>query len=143
MPRSVALLALLLLATGCASSAQQSPSTPAPAAPAPQPAAQQAARPAALDPVGVYDFSTSAQGTDVSGTVTITGANGRYGGTVATTATPEMPIKSVSVAGQTITVVIGAPDGDGVLEMKMDGAALTGTWSFGGMNGTLTGRKRG
>ena len=149
MSRSLPFLALLVLSAACASSGQQSPagSTPAPS-PAAQPAAQPAAppatpQPAALNPVGVYDFSTSVQGTEVTGTVTITGADGRYGGSVVTSATPEAPIKSVSVAGQTITVVIPAPDGnDGVLEMKLDGAAFTGSWSYGGQGGSLSGRRR-
>lgn len=147
MTRALPLLALLLATTACARSAQQAVPTAVPAAVAPAAAATAApsapAPAAALNPVGTYEFSTSAQGTDVSGTIVISSVEGRYAGSVVTSATPEAPIKSVSVAGQVITVVIPTPDGsEGVLEMRMDGVAFTGSWSYGGMNGTLSGRRR-
>ena len=74
--------------------------------------------------------------------VTVTMANGRAGGTIATSATPEIPIRSVTVEGQKVTVSAESPDGDAVLEFNMSGQDFTGTWWFGGQTGSLTGRKR-
>lgn len=146
MPRSsshplVGSVAALLLAA-CASSPQAAPAS----TPAPQPAA--AAAPAAPAPTaaasaaGVYDFTTNVQGMAVTGVVTVTMANGRAGGTIATSATPEIPIRSVTVEGQKVTVGADSPDGEVTLEFTMAGQEFTGTWWYAGQSGSMTGRKR-
>lgn len=143
MPRSLVRPLVALLLAACASSPQAAPASPATAAaasaaatPAPAPT------PAAASAAGIYDFTTTVQGATVSGVVTVTMANGRAGGTIATSATPEIPIRSVTVEGQKVTVSAESPDGDAVLEFNMSGQDFTGTWWFGGQTGSLTGRKR-
>ncbi len=141
MSRSLALPVVAVLLAACASSPQAAPrATPAPSpqatAPAPAPA------PAPVSAAGVYDFSTNVQGMTVTGVVTVTMTDGRAGGTIATSATPEVPIKSVTVEGQKVTVVADSPDGAVSLEFNMNGQDFTGTWWYGGESGSLTGRKR-
>ena len=136
-----ALVATLALAA-CAQSPQASPTTqPAPAA-TPSPRTTPPPTPAATA-AGVYDFSTVVQGQEVTGTVTITGSPGSYGGSIVTTATPEIPIKSVTMEGQSITVTADTPDGEVVFQMAMEGMDFSGSWSYAGMAGTMRGRKRG
>jgi hypothetical protein len=59
-----------------------------------------------VDPVGAFDFTTSVDGSPVTGTITITRSGSEYGGSVST------------------------------------GETFTGTWSYAGMEGSLTGRRR-
>lgn len=141
-PLVVALAAATLAA--CAQSPQAAGPTPSPA-PAPSPAATPAPAPAPqpTSAVGVYDFSLSAEGQEVQGTVTITQDGDRYGGTIETSATPTIPISSVAVEGQVVTVSASSPDGEAVLTFRMNGLDFTGSWAYGGMSGPLQGRKRG
>ena len=138
-----ALVATLALAA-CAQSPQASPtSQPTPAAtPTPRTTPPPAPTPAATA-AGIYDFSTNVQGQEVTGTVTITGSPGSYGGSIVTTATPEIPIKSVTMEGQAITVTADTPDGEVVFQMTMEGMDFSGSWSYAGQSGTMRGRKRG
>jgi hypothetical protein len=117
-------LALCLLAGACASA----PVTPD--------------APAALDPVGVYDFTTAVEGTVVTGTITITEATSGYGGSIATDATETIPVRSVAVEGQKLTVLADSPDGPVTFILTLDGDAFTGTWSYAGMSGTHKGTRR-
>jgi len=134
-------LAAALLAA-CAQSPQAAPGpapSPAPAvsAPAPTPA------PAPASAAGLYDFTTVVQGDQVTGTITIVAEGDRYSGTIATSATPEIPISSVTMEGQVINVTATSPDGEVVMQLTMQGQEFTGTWSYAGQSGTMTGRKRG
>ena len=148
----VAPLAAVALAA-CAQSPQAAPSpspTPAPStagptpAPAPAPTPTPTPAPApAPSAAGAYDFSTTVQGQQVTGTITIVDEGGRLGGTIVTSATPELAIKAVMVNGNVITVTGDTPDGEVAMEMTMNGADFTGTWSYGGQSGSMSGRKRG
>ena len=150
MSRSLALPVVAVLLAACASSPQAASPSPAPApapstqaAPAPTPAPAPAPTPATpASAAGIYDFSTTVQGTTVTGVVTVTMSDGRAGGTVATSATPEVPIKAVTVEGQKVTITADSPDGEVVLEFNMSGQDFSGTWWYGGQSGALTGRKR-
>lgn len=152
--RSLALPVVALLLAACSSSPQAAPRTsPAPApspqaatpAPAPAPAPAPVPAPTPSTPTsaaGIYDFSTTVQGTTVTGVATVAMENGRPSGTIATSATPEVAIKNATVEGQKVTVVADSPDGEIVLEFNMNGQDFTGTWWYGGQSGSLTGRKR-
>ena len=144
--RPLALAALAVLLAACASSPQAAPSSPAPspqAAPAPTPTpAPTPPTPAATSAAGIYDFTTTVQGMAVTGVVTVTMRDGRPGGTIATSATPEIPIRSATAEGQKVTVTGDSPDGDVVLEFNMNGQDFNGTWWYGGQSGSLTGRRR-
>ena len=117
-------LALCLL-TGACASAQVAPEAPA-----------------APDPVGVYDFSTSVEGTVVTGTITITEGTNGYGGSIATDATETIPVRSVTVEGNRMTVLADSPDGPVSFVINLKGNDFTGTWSYAGMSGTHTGKRR-
>ncbi|HEX6630807.1 MAG TPA: hypothetical protein VF048_06935 [Gemmatimonadaceae bacterium] len=131
-------VAILALATACAHSPQAAPPTATPA-----PAASPSVTPAAaVDPVGVYDFTTVFEGDAVSGTITITGSPGAYRGTVSSSVTPDMPIRSVTVRGSTITVTADSDNGELVSTFTLTGQELTGEWSLGDASGTTKGRKR-
>ena len=148
MPRSLLAPSLAILLAACASSPQAAPpaatATPQPAVAAAPPASPAPAPtpPSAASAAGVYDFRTSVQGMEVTGVVTVTMTNGTAGGTISTSATPDVPIRSVTVDGQTVTVSADSPDGDVTLAFVMSGQDFTGTWWYGGQSGSLSGRKR-
>lgn len=96
---------------------------------------------AALNPVGAYEFATQVNGEAVSGTMEITGTPGAYGGRVATNHFPEFAVRSVSAAGQEMTVVAETPNGSVTFRMAFTGPAFTGSWSLGGDSGAITGRR--
>lgn len=100
--------------------------------------------PAPLDPVGAFDFSTTVEGTDVSGTITVTREANGYGGTITTDVTEPIPIRTVSVQGQTMEVAAETPDGPLTMTLTFTGDAFTGSWSMadGSMSGALTGSRR-
>ena len=141
---------LAALVAACAQSPQAAPAptpTPSPSAgaptPAPAPTPTPAPTPAPTSAAGLYDFTTVVQGDQVTGTITIVADGDRYSGTIATSATPEIPICSVTMEGQVITVTATSPDGEVVMQLTMQGQEFTGTWSYAGQSGTMTGRKRG
>lgn len=135
---SLALPAVALALAACAHSPQAAPSGGAPT-PSPSPAVTPAR---ALDPVGVYDYSTTFEGDEVTGTITIAGTPGAYHGTVTSSATADMPIRSVTVRGSTITVTADADNGALVSTFTLTGQELSGEWSLGDATGTTRGRKR-
>lgn len=97
--------------------------------------------PRALDPVGTFDFQTSIDGTGYGGTITIVSTDAGYGGSVesdAGTAT----IRSVTVNGMTVNIATGG-GADATLELVFsDNDTFTGGWSYAGMGGSLTGKRR-
>ena len=148
--RHLAAPLLAALVAACAQSPQAAPAptpTPSPSAgaptPAPTPTPTPAPTPTPTSAAGLYDFTTVVQGDQVTGTITIVADGDRYSGTIATSATPEIPISSVTMEGQVITVTATSPDGEVVMQLTMQGQEFTGTWSYAGQSGTMTGRKRG
>jgi len=123
--RGAAVLLPALLLAGCGGRAA-----------APEPA------PRALDPVGTYEFQTSVEGQPLTGTIHITGAPGSYTGRIVTGMFPEMPIRSVSVAGQQLLLSAQAPDGQ-IVEIRLNftGPTFTGAWTLGDQSGAIAGRR--
>ena len=126
--KTLFLLMTALLVAGCAAS------------PGPEPAAPSAAQ-LALDPVGTYNFTTTVQGMSVTGQAVIGGTRGSWTGSLYSDATGELPIRSVSVSGNQITMLADSPDGTVQIRMLMDGETFTGDWSLGAEGGTLRGRR--
>lgn len=116
----VALLLLPLAAAACASR----PSGPPP-----------------FDPVGSYQYSAGVEGMTMSGTMTIEGAEGAYSGSLRSEMFPAVPINSVVVVGQAVTIEASGPQGPLTLEFVVTDDALMGTWAMGGMTGSFTGTK--
>jgi hypothetical protein len=132
MIRPFLVLAPLLLFAACAGA-------PAPA-PAPAPAATPAA---AFDPVGTFDFSTSVEGQVITGVIRVSrGTTGDLSGMISTSATPEMPVQSVTTEGNRMTLRTNTPDGSMSMILEFRGTDFTGSWGLAGMSGTLTGRRR-
>lgn len=134
MKRTSFLMACMLVA-GCAQSPQQveTPS-PAPSASAPV---------TALDPVGVYDFTTQIDGQEISATMYITGSPGAYTGRITTPDQPDLDITSVTVAGYTMTILGGGAEARLISTWVLQGDTLSGTWSYGDRSGEARGKKRG
>jgi hypothetical protein len=129
----IVLSAIVLSAAGCAS---------APPAPPAAPAVTALTTPAPVDPVGIFDFTTALEGTVVNGTVTIAKAATGFTGTITTTATEPVPVRTVTVEGQKLTVTADTPDGPVTFVMEFKGDEFTGSWSYAGMAGTHTGKRR-
>ncbi|HEX6373878.1 MAG TPA: hypothetical protein VF006_33425 [Longimicrobium sp.] len=118
--------ALVLFTAACAASAP----------PADPPA------PAALNPVGVFPFTTTVDGNEVTGSVEVTGQPGAYAGVIRTSITPEIPITGVMVSGQEMVVTADTPDGPLTINMTFAGNAFTGAWALSGDTGNLSGSRR-
>jgi hypothetical protein len=95
-----------------------------------------------VNPVGAFDFSTAVDGMPVTGTVTITGQGPQYGGSITTNVIEALPISTVTVEGQTVQIGATGPDGSLTFSMVFTGETFTGSWTYAGMQGTLTGRRR-
>lgn len=134
--RFLATALLLASAAACAT-------TPA-AEPAPAAAPAAAPVPAALNPVGRYEFATSLNGQALTGTMEITGTAGAYHGTITSSATEPLPITTVTVEGQNLTVVGDTPNGPLTIRITCaaDGS-FTGGWTLAGDGATLTGHRAG
>lgn len=121
------MLALALVIAAAPLSAQQPP------APAPAP----------VDPVGTFDFSTSVDGTAVTGMIRIAKTESGFGGVISTDATGEMPISKVTVEGSRVQIRSVTPDGELVINVDFKDDKFTGGWDMGGMmSGSLTGARR-
>jgi hypothetical protein len=130
---SLILVGALLVAGAACASAPASP--PAPVAPV-------VTAPPQVDPVGAFDFSTTVEGSMVNGTVTVARTDTGFGGTVTTTMTEPIPVRSVVVEGQKMTVTADTPDGPVVFLMEFKGDDFTGTWTLGTMSGSHSGKRR-
>jgi hypothetical protein len=125
---ALALLTTLALAA-CASAPQQSEAA--------------TARANNVDPVGTFDFSTSAQGMDINGSIVISRATQGYGGVINTGVTEPIPISNVAVDGQTMRLTGTTPDGNIEMTLTFTGNDFMGSWSHAaGLSGELKGKRR-
>lgn len=97
--------------------------------------------PPPFDPAGSYSYQAEAQGQRVGGQMTISGLEGSYSGQITSDMLPPISITSVEVVDNLVTVIAAGPEGELYIQMTMDGAAFTGSWSMGGMGGSFEGRK--
>jgi hypothetical protein len=142
MSRLALALATVVLGA-CASgmpSATPAPS-PAPASSSAPQAAAAPARPAALNPVGTFEFATEVNGSPMKGVLNVAGMSGSYTGSMKSDITPELPLTSVAVSGQTMKVVLDTPNGAATINLTFTGDTFTGTWELGGAGGPLTGKR--
>lgn len=120
--RRLTTLAVALLLAGCASAPQGPPP---------------------FDPAGTYEYTATVQGMAISGTMTIEGADGAYGGQMLSDISPPIPIDSVVVDGQAVTIGASGPEGPLTIQLTVSGSSVEGTWSMGGMSGAFSGTKTG
>lgn len=140
---------MALCAAACSSAASTgaaSPPVPVSAGVTTAVAAAAAATPLVrnVDPVGMYDVNLTAQGNPMAVNARIEKkADGTWGGQVTGDAIPPLPIKSVTVAGNSVKLVVTAPDGgDAFISMILVGDDVTGDWSMTGDGSTITGKRR-
>ena len=96
--------------------------------------------PPPFDPVGTYDFATSMDGEDITGTMIIEATEDGYTGELSTPMLPipPAPINSVEVVDQTVTIEADGPEGLLLIELVVTDTALEGTWAMGEGSGVFT-----
>jgi hypothetical protein len=96
-----------------------------------------------IDPVGTYTVYLTAQGNAMTTTTRIDKkADGTYTGSVNGDGIPPLPVTSVTVTGNKVTLSITAPDGsEAIIEMWVKGDDITGRWSMANDGSNLTGKK--
>jgi len=124
MMKTLGVLSCMVLAA-CASNAPPAPPQPPP-----------------FDAAGYFEFVTDVDGQAVSGSIELRHADGGgFTGVLSTSATEPVPVRSVTVEGQRVTVVSDTPDGPATLILAFEGDAFTGSWSYAGMSGVLSGKR--
>jgi len=119
---NVVLAALALSLAACSSN-------PSPAAPAPQPAPAPAPAPAAARYLlaGEWEWSSTFQGQPYSGTMTLELTGGSYTGTMRVSGQFDATVRTASLSGNTVQIVLDSPQGEMVLEAQFtDANTLTG-----------------
>jgi hypothetical protein len=94
-----------------------------------------------VNPVGTFNFTTAVQGEPVTGSIEVTGTPDAYGGTLRTSATPDIGITAVTVQGQRMVATVDTPDGQLVLTLNFTGNTFTGGWTLNGGSGEITGQR--
>ena len=97
--------------------------------------------PAPVNPVGEFEFATELNGAPMKGVIDIHGAPGAYTGKVASDVTPELPLTSVSVSGQTMKLIADTPNGAVTMTVTFTGQAFNGSWELAGTGGAITGKR--
>lgn len=120
------ILALLVAAAASTACASGGPEVPAPL----------------RDPTGMYDFTTELEGQMISGTVEITGTTGDYSGWVSTNVTEPIPVTSVTVVENEMTVLAQAPDAPVTMVFTFTGNDFVAEWEYAGQVGVARGSKR-
>jgi hypothetical protein len=142
MSRIALVLATLTLGA-CATQGAAPAAAPSPAsAPsAPSAVAAAPAKSAAVNPVGTFEFNTEVNGSPMKGNIRIAGTPGNYSGSMTSDITPELPITSIAVDGQTMKLAMDTPNGAATINIAFTGDTFTGNWELGGASGPLTGKR--
>lgn len=140
-------LALLSIAALAACSSNPPPASPAPMpAPAPAPAAPApaASTATARDVTGNWDFTVDAGGQTVSGEMVVTRVGAGFGGTVTPQGMSAATIRSVTITGDRIVLVVDSPDGEATFNgtLSTDNRTITGNLAFNGQSMGFSMRKR-
>jgi hypothetical protein len=110
-------------------------------------AAQATAAPKAgamtVNPVGSFGFSAQMGDHNGTGTIDIAKKEGQLGGTVTLDGAepPTVPIKSVTVDGQVLTVVVETPGGDAEFKLTFAGDDFSGMLTMGPNQAPITGKR--
>jgi len=129
MKRMTSFAALALL-TACAPAAEAPSAGPTPVA----------AVAAAVNPVGTFEFTTTADGETLTGSITVSGQPGAYTGRIRT-AHDDIPIIGVSVTGQQMVVTGDTPGGPLTLTLNFTGTTFTGSWAVDGDKSEIRGQR--
>ena len=109
-------------------------------------AAPAAAQKKPIDPVGDFEYSTTANGQTVSGVMSIVKKDNALSGKISSDMMPEFPITAVKVEDQKVTLTAVLPDGQGELTIVLnfeDANKFAGNWSSaGGDSGAISGKRK-
>jgi hypothetical protein len=81
------------------------------------------------------------EGTGIDATLTITGEEGAYEGSVSSEM-GTMPVSDIVVDGQQMSFVVDSPDMTVFFAVVFEGSDFSGEFDAGGMGGFVTGTKR-
>ena len=101
------------------------------------------AGPPPFDPVGTYNYAADVDGQNFPGTMSIEMGEGGYTGSVMSDAFPPLPIQSVEVDGQTVTILVSGPEGPLTIVGTVIENVIEGTWEMGEGSGSFTATKSG
>lgn len=124
MKRLAAVIPLIVFLAACSGG-------PPPEPPAPPP----------LDPVGTYDCMAAVEGMEVALTLTITGEEGAYSGSVNSEMGPAS-VTNIVVQGNEMTFTVDSPDMLVFFAVVFEGDSFTGEFDVDGMMGYISGKKR-
>lgn len=99
--------------------------------------------PPPFDPVGTYSYAADVDGQNFPGTMSIEMGEGGYTGSVMSDAFPPLPIQSVEVDGQTVTILVSGPEGPLTIVGTVIENVIEGTWEMGEGSGSFTATKSG
>lgn len=97
--------------------------------------------PPPFDPLGTYSYSAEVDGEIVPGSMTIEAAEDGYTGQILSDFFPPIPINSVTVLDQAVTIEASGPNGPLVIEFVAVEGTLGGTWAMGEQSGTFSATK--
>ncbi|MCY4398177.1 MAG: hypothetical protein OXE96_02380 [Gemmatimonadetes bacterium] len=97
--------------------------------------------PPPFDPVGSYSYTADVDGQVVPGSMTVEVAEAGYTGLIHSDMFPPIPINSVTVLDQMVTIEASGPSGPLLIEFVAVEGVLQGTWAMGEQGGTITASK--
>ena len=97
--------------------------------------------PPPYDPAGTYQYTADVDGQTVPGSLTIEEGEDGYTGLIHSDMFPPIPISSVDVVDQAVTIQAAGPNGPLIIEFVVTDAALEGTWAMGEQGGTFSATK--
>ena len=139
------LLAALVPLAGCASSSQQTSSTPNPVRTTTTTVTtvQTPAPALAFMPVGTFSYATELNGSPLTGVFVIKGTPGAYTGVLTAEGQGEFPLSGIKVDGRVISFSFDTPNGTGTgkLEFTAGGNDFSGGWELAGQAGVFKGKR--
>ncbi len=123
------------------------PTVPAatPAAPAATPEAPAPAAGAAADVSGDWTWSTDIGGQVIAGSMNLTRSGANYSGQVLPDGMSAATVRSITINGDRITIVVDTPDGtEAVVDATLtaDRRAFSGTLTYQGQTSSFSARRR-
>ena len=99
--------------------------------------------PPPFDPAGSYQYTADVDGQAVPGSMTIEEAEDGFTGLIHSDMFPPIPINSVTVVDQTVTIEASGPNGPLLIEFLVADGVLDGTWAMGEQGGTFSATRSG